>query len=269
MFENLSNYVRIAFSDFAEALEKHQLWRHMAIIEVKARYRRTILGPFWATMSLAIFVGALGMLYAQLWNADVNKYLPYLAAGFTMWLLVSSLMMEGCNVFASAEGIVKQIRLPFSLFILAMLVRNVLISAHHLIVFIIVMVIFSIQINFATLLFIPGLILVLLNMTWFALVFGPLCTRFRDVPQLVASILQITMFVTPIMWPVEYGRGLAQSIFVDANPFYHLIEVVRAPLLGQVPSMYVYIYLIVLSAIGLCIGTVFFGRSRGRLVFWM
>lgn len=260
----------LAVKDVRDGFSMRQLWFHMAWGEVCGRYRRTVLGPFWATGSLAIFVGTLGILYSTLWNLDVDVYLPYLTAGFMTWLFVSSMIMEGCTVFSNSVNVVRQRKLPYTVFVLAMVARNLMASAHHLLVFVVVALLFSVKITlFSALVAVGGLILTTANIFWIVYILGPICSRFRDIPQLVTSLIQIAMFVTPIMWPVEYGKGRAEIIFVQLNPFYHLVEVIRAPLLGKIPDMSVYLYLIIMLIIGMALSFLSYAKTRERIIYWI
>src|SRR6187402_1914554 len=85
------------------------------------------------------------------------------------------------------------------------------------------------------LLVIPGLVLVSLNGLWVGLLLGMLCVRFRDIPQIIANVIQLLFFLTPILWkPDQLTQGRA---FVEANPFHHFVSLIREPLLGVAPSL--------------------------------
>ena len=90
----------------------------------------------------------------------------------------------------------------------------------------------------ATLLFFPALILVCIIMAWVTLMLALIGTRFRDLQPIIATILQLFFFVTPLIWDRDQIAGRAHPIWVDINPFYHIIEIMRAPMLGKVPPLY-------------------------------
>ncbi|MBZ0325272.1 MAG: ABC transporter permease [Alphaproteobacteria bacterium] len=257
-----------ALEDVGETLRTPNLWAWMAWSEIRRRYRRTVLGPFWTTGSLAIFVGALGILYATLWNQDVNKYLPYLTAGFTVWIFISQIITESCNAYVSAEGHLKQIRTPYSVFIFALIIRNLIVFAHHLIVYIIIVIFFPVPIGLITLLAIPGLAFIAFNAVWLGWVFGAFGSRFRDIPQLVASLLQVMFFITPIIWPATL-TGSSRVIFVEMNPFYHFVSIVRDPMLGIPPDPLSWLVVLGITIVGWTGGLLFFARVRQRLIYWL
>jgi ABC-type polysaccharide/polyol phosphate export permease len=123
-------------------------------------------------------------------------------------------------------------------------------------------------VGLATLLVLPGLALLALNGVWITLLLGMACLRFRDIQQLVTSVIQIAMFVTPIFWPIDQLGGTVRLVFVHLNPLYHCIDVVRAPLLGAVPAPRSYIAVAAVAALGWTATFVLFGRFRERIPYW-
>jgi ABC-2 type transport system permease protein/lipopolysaccharide transport system permease protein len=110
-------------------------------------------------------------------------------------------------------------------------------------------------------------LLVLLNGATATLFIGMVSARFRDVPQLINSVVQIVFFVTPIMWKPELLRS--RTFIADFNPFYHLLEIVRAPLLGTLPSAKSYIAVLLITLVNVVIVGAFFARFRSRISYWV
>ena len=128
-------------------------------------------------------------------------------------------------------------------------------------------VFFGTDVNRNMLLVAPGLILVALNQVWIGTVVAVLSTRFRDVIQLVATAIQISMFATPIMWPVSV---LSESRYIAyINPFYHMIELVRMPLLGEAPAILSYGVVVGMIILGYVFAAYLLGSSRHRIVYWL
>ena len=122
--------------------------------------------------------------------------------------------------------------------------------------------------GFTGLLAVPGLALVLVNGVWVAILLGMFCLRFRDVPQVVSSIMQISMLITPLFWPADTLTGIKRFVFVDLNPLYHVLDVVRAPLVGRVPDAISYGFMVALTIGGWCLTYVMFKRFRKRIAYW-
>jgi ABC-type polysaccharide/polyol phosphate export permease len=256
-----------AFGDLIEGLYRYQLWGTMAWQDIRLRYRRSILGPFWITLSMAILVGTLGFLYGSLFGIELHEYLPFLTLGFIFWGLLAGALNEACAAFTGAESYIKQMRLPFSIHVLQLVWRNVIILAHNFLVFVAIAVIFAIWPTPVWLLALPGLAILVLNVTWSALLLGMICARFRDVPQIVDSLLRVAFFLTPILWMPELLPE--RALFVELNPFHHFMEVVRAPLLGQAPDLLSWIVVGSITVAGWIAAVAVFRRFRASIPYWI
>lgn len=258
----------VAINDISYGLIGWHMWGRLGWQEIKRRYRRTIFGPFWTTMSLGIFIVTLGFLWANLWKQDAKAYLPFLCAGMLAWSLVSTIMTESCGVFTGAEALIKQLRFPYTYLTCSVVWRNIIVFMHNLAIFVLVAIYAQVPINFNTLLVFPGLLLVCLNGIWISTVLGMICSRFRDITQLISSILQISMFVTPIFWAPEQ-LGPRFSKFVNFNLLFHLVDVIRSPLMGRTPSMVSWIAVLLSLLVGWGLMLVLFSRFRRRVPYWL
>ena len=239
--------------------------------DIRRRYRRSILGPFWLTISMGILVAALGALYGTLLNVEIAVYVPFLALGFVIWTLISAVITEGCTAFISAESIVKQTNLPLSVHVYRMVWRNFLILCHNAAIFVVVAVVFAIWPGWTGLLALPGLVFLCLNAIWVGLLLGIVSARFRDVPPIVASVVRILFFVTPIIWMPELmpARALMLALVLDFNPFFHFVEVVRAPLLGQAPALVSWLVVSGTTLGGWLLAFALLRRYRRRIAYWV
>ena len=123
-----------------------------------------------------------------------DSYLPFLCLGFIVWGLISGIVTDGCVVFIGSEAFIKQISLPLSVYVYRLIWRNLIIFGHNMVVFVVVACIFSIWPGWSGLLLLPGLILICATGGWVCLLLGLISARFRDVPQLVASFIQVAFF---------------------------------------------------------------------------
>ena len=256
-----------AMADITSGCLNYKLWAMLGWLDIKQRYRRSLLGPLWLTISTGVFVMAMGPLYGKLFNQSTADYVPYVAASMIAWQLISGVVTDSCQVFIAAEGYVKHTRLPLSLYVYRVSWRNVLIFAHNLIILIVVGLFMPLAINAWTLLAVAGVLLIAINSVWMGLLFGMMCARFRDLPQIIGSVLQIAFFITPIFWKPEM---LGHRTWVsEVNPLFHLIEVVRSPLLGKSASLLSWGVVTGLTIIG-SIGTLLiFSRYRARIAYWI
>jgi len=258
----------LARKDLIDGVSRWWLWLSMAMQDIRHRYRGSVLGPFWLTISMAVMILTLGFLYSTLFRMEIHDYLPFLCLGLLIWSFISNIVAEGCNCFVAAEGVIRQIRLPFSVHVNRAICRNVIIFAHNAVVFIFVALYFDLQLTTYSLLAIPGFIILVINAFWVTLLLGMICTRFRDVAQIVNSVIQVLFFVSPIIWKPEALQG-ERLWLAKLNPLYSMIEIVRAPLLNQPveASLLAFVMLITLAG---CAGTfLFFAKFRHRIPYWI
>jgi len=258
----------LAARDIIDGISRWELWIRLGRIEIRRRYRRTVIGPFWTTLSMAIFILAVGVVFANLWKMSLESYLPYLTSGLIAWIFVSTIITESCNVFTSAEGILKQFSFPLTTFACLNVWRNLVVFFHNFVIYIVVALIFTVNIGPQTLLFIVGLAFIVVNGVWLTILIGMLSCRFRDVQPLVSSFLQILMLVTPIFWPPEQVGNL-RYFLVDPNVIYHFVMLIRAPLLGEIPSLLSWVVVMTSTVIGWGFTFYILAKYRSRVIYWI
>ena len=262
-----ASQTELAFRDLVRGARARHLWGLLGWQDIRRRYRRSVLGPFWLTISMGVFVAALGTLYGALLRIELSEYVPYLALGFIVWTLASSMFTEGCIAFTGAEGIIKQSIQPLSVHMYRIAWRNIIVFCHNAIIFVVVALVFSHWPGWTGLLALPGLVLVCLNGVWAGLLLGIVSARFRDVPPLVASIMRVAFFLTPIIWMPSLLPG--RALLLEFNPFYHFLELVRAPLLGQVPGLVSWLAVAGMTLGGWLVTFALFRRYRWRIAYWV
>lgn len=267
---NLSFRMRqaLAVNDIREGLRLWRLIWSLGFFDIVLRYRGSVLGPFWLTLSTAIMIAALGFLYSALFHTDLHSYLPFLALSMILWAFLSTIVSESCTCFMQAESTIRSMRLPFFLYAGRMLVRNVLVLAHNFPVIVVVFLIFSVQPGMAGLYVLPGFALWLVDGIAVAFLLGAFCARFRDIPPIVASVMQIGFFVSPIIWEPSTLSARWQRL-LPINPFYTLLEVVRGPLLGHAPSVLIWLSAVGYSVLVGGLSWLIFVRARHRVAFWV
>ena len=220
---------RSGLMDFAIAFFKWRLWLYMGSLEVRQKYRRTLIGPFWITLALALFIGSSSFIYSVIFNQELSTYMPYVASGYISWAFISGYIGEACSVFIQNESFIRQLRLPSMIYPLKLLWRMLLTFFHHFIVLFLTLVFLS-GISFDGLFFATiGLVINCVAILSLGTILGFISVKNRDVPVLVTSIFQILFLITPIIWPVSaVGKRIEIAML---NPFYHMIELIRSPLI--------------------------------------
>jgi ABC-type polysaccharide/polyol phosphate export permease len=256
-----------ARNDILQGFARWQLWGLLGWRDVRRRYRRTLLGPFWLTLNMGLFITAMGFLFGRLFQVEHGVYFPFLAAGFVIWATISAYLTDCCIAFTSADRILKNRRVPLMLFVIRIVWRHLIVFGHNLAVYVVVAVIFSVHLTSSTLLIVPALMLVLINALWIGLLLALLNTRFPDVQQLVTAVIGIVFFVTPVLWPPNLlGK---HAILVEANPLYHMVELIRAPLLGTAPTPLTWLVAGTLAIVGWTCTWHLFARHGHRIAFYL
>jgi lipopolysaccharide transport system permease protein len=257
----------MARRDLADAFALWRLCVTLSWLDIRLRYRGSLLGPFWLTLSTGVMVGAIGVIYSALFHVSMTDYLPFFAVSQVLWGFLNTIVTEGCTSFTSAEGMIRSIRMPFTLYGARIVLRNLVVLGHNMLVIVVVFALFRIWPGWGLLAALPGMAIWLVDSWAMAVLLGILCARFRDIPPIVASVMQIAFFVTPVIWKPETLH--AHRWVLLYNPFYPLLEVVRDPLLGAIPPTYVYASALGVSAVILVVAWVLFVRVRGRIAFWV
>ena len=256
-------------SEISESYSHKSLWLYWGWLDIRQKYRRSVLGPLWVTMTMGISILSLGLVYGYLFNQDVNSYLPYVAVGYIVWSLISGYIGEATSVFIQNESFIKQMPLPLMVYSLRMLWRYIIFFLHHAVILAIIFLIFVpvdiIKLSASLL----GLMFVCINIFWIGLALGLLSVKMRDIPILINTLFKLLFLITPIIWP---AKALGSRINIALwNPFYHFLEVVRLPLVGDIDELWV-IHLLT-TAISGCCGLIFslilLGAWKKRIVFWL
>ncbi len=255
--------------DLWAGLAMWRLWLHLGWMDVVRRYRRTTIGPFWTTLSVGVFIGVSGFMYAGVFKQDLSSYLPYISTGFAVWVPLSTYLNECASAFTGAESTVKQTRVPYFVFIMAGIVRNAIVFAHHLVIYVVVVLYVGFEAKLEMLLAVPAILAYVVNAAWAGIVVAVIGARFRDMQQVVANLLVAVFFMTPIFWPADSVRGQAQAVLVDLNVFHHFVDIVRAPMLGKAPEMVSWYVVILATIVGWTFALWLYDRSRSRIVFWI
>jgi ABC-2 type transport system permease protein len=254
-------------ADLIEGLKMWELWTTLGWHDIRQRYRRSVIGPFWLTLSMGVMIGGLAYLYAGLLRQDLQTYLPYVATGMIVFSLISSLVSEGASTFIGSSSLILQLRAPLSIYLYQMIWRNLIIFAHNISIYAVILMLMKVDKGWNFFLAFPGLFLIALNGLWTGIILGGLSARFRDVPPIVGSIMQVAFFLTPVFWTTDALGG--RAFFVHFNPFYYFVEIVRMPLLGKTPSAEIWLGVLAINVVSCVVAIAMYPRFRSRVAYWV
>lgn len=257
----------IALSDLKQSGRAWRLWTLLGWLDIRQRYARSKLGPFWLTISMGILVGTLGVVYGSLFGQNLADYLPTVAIGVVMWGLFSGIVNDGCNAYIASSGYIRQSNTPKQLFILQTCWRNFLVFMHNFIIILVVVGAFGVKSWLPVALFVPALLVFLLNCIWIGTLVGIISARFRDLPQIISAFLTVAFYVTPIIFrPGMLGR---HQWIVKFNPLSYLIELVREPLMGIAPDSVTWEVSVGMAVIGWVLTLNLTDRYIRRIPYWV
>jgi len=266
---------RKAADDLAGGWRQRQLWGHLGWQDIRQRYRRSVLGPIWITISMAVTAVALGILYAGLFDTELSLMLPHVLVGFIVWAFISGCIAEGSEVFIANEGLIKHLPAPLSVHVYRLVWRHTLFFAHNMAVYAVMLFVFPQALKWTAVAVVPALVLLALNGAWVALSVGIITTRFRDILPITQSIVQLMFFLTPIVWIYDElvnspNPAIAERArLAEFNPFLHFVEIIRRPLLGQDQLWRHWVVVLAITVVGWALTLVVLRRYRSRISYWV
>jgi ABC-type polysaccharide/polyol phosphate export permease len=256
-----------AWRDLSDGFAKSWMWWTLALQDIKLRYRGSVLGPFWMTISTLVMVTAMGLIYSHLFHVEIATYMPYVTIGLIVWQFVSAVTSEGCESFLRAENVIQQIPIPYSIHAYRTVCRNLIVLAHNFLIIPLGLIVLWRPVDWRIIETGAGLAVLALDGLWISILLGMVSARFRDIPPIVASFLQVAFFVTPVFWPVD-ALGDWKAI-ATLNPLFAAIDVVRSPLLGLAVARTSWVVLLGSTIFGCVITFALFARFRMRIAYWI
>ncbi|CCQ14432.1 ABC O-antigen transporter, permease component [Rhodococcus sp. AW25M09] len=271
-----SQTYRRAFGDLRTGFAQRELWLHLGWQDIKQRYRRSVIGPFWITIATGVQAIAMGLLYSVLLNIDLREFLPHVTVGLIVWNLISAAILEGGDVFVANEGLIKQLPSALSVHVYRLVWRQLLLLGHNMLIYVIIIAIFWPPggLHWTVIFAIPALVLILLNAVWVSILFGIVATRYRDIAPILGSFVTLMFFMTPIVWTTSGlksmgGEAANRAKLVEINPLFHYLDIIRAPLIGEDQQAYHWYIVLAFTVVGWALAIFALKKYRARVPYWV
>jgi len=267
IFRKIYTDVALINNDFAWGISLLPMIMKLAMGELRAKYKRTMLGPFWIVISLAFGSVGLSFLWSHLWNVPYEDIIPNITLGFLVWMFIVGTIVDSTVCFTNSSSLIQNLKLPVTFFPLLCVVRQFLTFLHSLVIVVVVIFIFPPKDPIFLLIFPPGLFLVSVTLLLISFFIGAISARFRDIPPLVTSIMPMLFFLTPVLFRIQQAGDIAWLIWL--NPFTYFITLLRDPLSGYFPGVTVILIslaICVFSYVALCIVV---APKLRKIVFWI
>lgn len=243
---------------------------YMTYFDFVVHYRKTMIGPFWALMGPTLFIFTLGLLFARIGNANEDIFIPHLAIGLITWTLISGFVIGSTTVFQRNRSQIMQGGMSIIDIVTVDMFRTILLFLHQVIIIAVVFYLYDVTVAMTSLVSIGGLILLIANGAWLTMFFGIVGARYRDLSEVITAVMRIAFLATPIIWmPADTGRGGMMGAFLTFNPFYHFLEIVRAPLLGNHVTQLSWLVVVTFTLVGFLLTYLFYQRLARRIPLWV
>lgn len=256
-----------SFSELLAVFVQSGTWRALAFADIRSKYRRTALGPWWITVSNGLTALAIGTVFGRFIGSEMHNYLPYFVTGMTIWTFISSTLNELCLTLAQSGGLIKASNLPLDFYIMRMVQRNFIIFLHNIIIVPLLWVFLPWTVGWGALLSIFGMFQIYLFAVGASLVIAIVCVRYRDVPPLVATMIQFLFLVSPIIWQPEQLRG--GRLVVMLNPMGYLMSAARDPMLSRPVPTETWAVSGCVTLLTLTVAAGLYLRYRNRVAYWV
>jgi lipopolysaccharide transport system permease protein len=220
-------------SGISQAAGEYQIWTHLARRDLRVRYSRTRLGPWWSSISLGALIFGISIATALIAQDPIREYLPRVAVSLLVWTFFSNILLESIELFSVERGILLNTRVHELSLILRVVYRQLLLSLYNLPVVFVCVIAGGSQLTFRLLL-LPVLLLVAgLGLILPSFLIAMLTLLRRDFAQIIPSAVQLMFFVSPVMWETPSTGRL--STLAQINPIAWMLEATRALTLGEDP----------------------------------
>jgi ABC-type polysaccharide/polyol phosphate export permease len=217
-----------------ESLRNPAFWGYSTWLDIVTRYRKSAFGLLWMLVPPAMYIFGMGYFFAKIQKADPYVFMPHLGMGYLLFRLISMAMTESTSVLPMHAGYIQDGRVRLTDFVLKVMVRALFYLASSLPILVPVIALSPNASWTGALLGLGGLVLLVLNLMWLGGVVSLFGARFPDTHEFMGSIFILGFIVTPILWyPQSAPAGSLHGLVMRLNPAYHLIELVRAPMLGE------------------------------------
>jgi ABC-type polysaccharide/polyol phosphate export permease len=256
--------------DLLDSLRKPEFWAFSSWLDIVSRYRRTRLGLAWMFLPMAIWIGILGNFYAQVMGHPPAEYLPYLGVGYLLWRFIVMATNDATSAFRSHKSFILDGRIRLTDYVLRTLAKATLYIIMGSLV-VLVVLIWSPSIRWQNILTVFLTFPVFLaNMIWWVFVMSLFGARFPDTSEAIHTALMLGFLLTPILWVGDrFTFGGIAWFLALLNPAYHLISLVRNPVLGQPIPHSTLLYVAVLTLGGWLLAMVLYRRYARYAPLWI
>jgi homopolymeric O-antigen transport system permease protein len=260
-----------AIAGLEELLGGIRYWRISHLIgvrDLRHRYARSKLGQLWLTLSTAIMIGVLAIVWSLLWNQPIYELMPFIGTSLILWNYLSQVLIDCTAIFVEQGNLYRNQKMNFSVSIYAVIYKNTIMLAHNMIIIAVLIVAFGIPVNWYLLQIVPAFALTWIGMVWSGYLIAMICVRYRDIIQLITTWMTVLFYITPVLWKPDF-LPREYHFIIEFNPLAQYLEILRNPFLGQPVSSYAWLSTTVFALGGCLVALAVIGRYQRRIIFWV
>lgn len=244
-------------------------WLYVAWFNFVVTYRKTTLGPFWLLAGPSIFIFIIGGIFKRVNDVPAEIFVPHLAIGVILWTLLGGFVTKSTTVYPRNRAQILQGSMTLIEITVVDVISIFLQFIHQVLILVVVFAIYGFPFSWYALVSLLGLAIIVANGFWLSIVFGIVGARYRDLHQMISAIMRVAFLATPIIWMATSTRGQMLGIYLLLNPFYHFLEIVRAPLLGMPISMTSWIVVLTITVGGFFLANEMHRRFARLVPLWV
>ena len=250
------------------SLINFDLYKELADAKMRARYNRTVLGPFWEIFGALVLLLLLSFLWSKLWKVTFLNFFTYLLVGYTLWRTILSTTTDACQLFSSTyTGVLKNVKINPFILAISCAYKNflTLLLNFPIIIFILYL---NNQLHFSSIfLSIFFMFLFFLSSVAASFLLAVLCLRYRDLEHTIGVLLGMVFFFTPIIWNVnQLGNNIS---YINLNILYHYINFFRSGLQNGEVNLLSIIVVVITTTFLIFLALYVSKKTHKKIAYWI
>lgn len=269
VFKTSTPPLKKAIKDLIDGIRLSPMWFPISIRNILSQQRRLFLGVAWLPLGMLVFSFIMGYVYSWLRDYEYLPFAFYIFAGFMCWQYISACISGSATLFSRNSSTITNAQLPYSYYIYDHVLDRAITIGFSIPFFLVTKIIMTPGDWSGFWLVLPAMMIYLVAGVSTTLFFSVLFVRFRDLETPLLTVLRIMFLFTPIIWQIDQKAGTRRAAFVEYNPFFHFVEIMRAPMIGDPVALNSWIVTITITLILLVLGMYAFVRARSRVAYWL
>ncbi|MBT6176888.1 MAG: ABC transporter permease [Deltaproteobacteria bacterium] len=256
------------FKLFKELYDYRELTQYLVVLNLKTRYRGSILGFLWTLLNPLLLMLVMWVVFSRVARVEEDNYALFLLSGLIVWLFFSQSIEAGLNSIIKQRSLMQKIYVPKVVFPVAVVTSNLVNLLFALVAYIIVALLSTGGLPSTIFLLVPALLMLYLVALGSALLLATLNVFFRDFTHLTSAVLRALFYLTPVIYPPDLF-GEQAAMYLKLNPVYYPVITARDVLYyGKIPTADVWLIGFASSLLILVIGATVFMKNQKKFVFY-